>query len=500
MFYFTHGAVADAVSHMRRTYEHTPGCVAAYTLAGQMCEDIGLFNDAEQCYARGINTAFDHADYWIALAKLMCAKFGAVSNAIQLLRTARVGGPEGKWLKPGKHPMTLFFLAYMLHVNGYSAEPASLYRQAMNAGAGIMCLYPLAKVASDGDEDDAVEQYVEVWRAQLSRIRERGDAAARDNQDEDVDSHYASLEMFNSSCVAPQWFEVLTRKASAYDAVRARDARGAVTVPDTFTVATIDGIREEEKYIIKGAHRRYGASFTGRSSRIVDGANARAALEDERAQTTRGEVIVQRYIEDIVTDEFDRKCTIRCHMAFVPHKNPALDVGYACKRVDVYSAATSYGRDASEVAFDTHTLTNRGASGDENAAIVRETLLGDDLAHVLDVDVSEALERQCDCVLAALRERVRASENIIGDVFYDAHAAIGAPVFMDLEFLIARQSEDKVGAIPMFVGVDGQPRFRRPASRAFANDVWSIAFDAIADACESVNPNASVDVRVVKFE
>jgi hypothetical protein len=102
--------------------------------------------------------------------------------------------------------------------------------------------------------------------------------------------------------------------------------------------------------------------------------------------------------------------------------------------------------------------------------------------------------------LAALRERVRASENIIGDVFYDAHAAIGAPVFMDLEFLIARQSEDKVGAIPLFVGVDGQPRFRRPASRAFANDVWSIAFDAIADACESVNPNASVDVRVVKFE
>ena len=507
MFYFTHGAIADAVSHMRRTYEHTPACVAAYTLAGQMYEDIGLFNHAEQCYARGINTAFDHADYWVSLAKLMCAKFGAVSNAIQLLRTARVGGPEGKWQKPGKHPLTLFLLAYMLHLNGYSAEPASLYRQAMNAGVGIMSLYPLAKVASDGDDDDAVEQYAGFWRAHVARARGECDAddTARANHTEYVEAHYGSLEMFNSYTVAPQWFEVLSRKASAYDAIRSHDADGAVAVPDTFTLETIDGVRDDEAYIVKGAHSRYAGSFAKRSSRIVHGADARAALEDERARDTRGEVIVQRYIRDVVTDECGRKCAIRCHVAFVPNANPALDVAYVCKHVDVYSAATAYRsceeRSApSEFLFDVDALTNRGTSGDDNSATVREMQLGDELARVLGVDISEALECQCDCVLVALRERVRASENVIGDVTYTAHATIGAPLFIDLEFLIAR-GEGDAEATPMFIGADGQPRFKRTASRAFANDIWSVAFDAIADAREeNASTSTPVDVRVVKFE
>jgi tetratricopeptide (TPR) repeat protein len=510
MFYFTHGAIADAVSHMRRTYEHTPACVAAYTLAGQMYEDIGLFNHAEQCYAQGINTVFDHADYWVSLAKLMCAKFGAVSNAIQLIRTARVGGPEGKWQKPGKHPLALFLLAYMLHLNGYSAEPASLYRQAMNAGVGILSLYPLAKVASDGDDDDAVEQYAGIWRAHVARARGacEDDDTARANHAEYVEAHYGSLEMFNSYTVAPQWFEVLSRKASAYAAIRSHDADGAVAVPDTFTFETIDGIRDDETYIIKGAYSRYAGSFAKSSSRIVHGADARAALEDERARETRGEVIVQRYIRDVVTDECGRKCAIRCHVAFLPNANPALDVAYVCKHVDVYSAATVYRRARaceeraapSEFLLDVDALTNRGTSGDGNSATVREMQLGDELARVLGVDISEALECQCDCVLVALRERVRASENVIGDVNYTAHATIGAPVFIDLEFLIALGGEGEAEATPMFISVDGQPRFKQTASRAFANDIWSIAFDTIADACEeNASTSTPVDVRVVKF-
>jgi len=510
MFYFTHGAIADAVSHMRRTYEHTPACVAAYTLAGQMYEDIGLFNHAEQCYAQGINTVFDHADYWVSLAKLMCAKFGAVSNAIQLIRTARVGGPEGKWQKPGKHPLALFLLAYMLHLNGYSAEPASLYRQAMNAGVGILSLYPLAKVASDGDDDDAVEQYAGIWRAHVARARGacEDDDTARANHAEYVEAHYGSLEMFNSYTVAPQWFEVLSRKASAYAAIRSHDADGAVAVPDTFTFETIDGIRDDETYIIKGAYSRYAGSFAKSSSRIVHGADARAALEDERARETRGEVIVQRYIRDVVTDEYGRKCAIRCHVAFLPNANPALDVAYVCKHVDVYSAATVYRRARaceeraapSEFLLDVDALTNRGTSGDGNSATVREMQLGDELARVLGVDISEALECQCDCVLVALRERVRASENVIGDVNYTAHATIGAPVFIDLEFLIALGGEGEAEATPMFISVDGQPRFKQTASRAFANDIWSIAFDTIADACEeNASTSTPVDVRVVKF-
>jgi len=510
MFYFTHGAIADAVSPMRRTYEHTPACVAAYTLAGQMYEDIGLFNHAEQCYAQGINTVFDHADYWVSLAKLMCAKFGAVSNAIQLIRTARVGGPEGKWQKPGKHPLALFLLAYMLHLNGYSAEPASLYRQAMNAGVGILSLYPLAKVASDGDDDDAVEQYAGIWRAHVARARGacEDDDTARANHAEYVEAHYGSLEMFNSYTVAPQWFEVLSRKASAYAAIRSHDADGAVAVPDTFTFETIDGIRDDETYIIKGAYSRYAGSFAKSSSRIVHGADARAALEDERARETRGEVIVQRYIRDVVTDECGRKCAIRCHVAFLPNANPALDVAYVCKHVDVYSAATVYRRARaceeraapSEFLLDVDALTNRGTSGDGNSATVREMQLGDELARVLGVDISEALECQCDCVLVALRERVRASENVIGDVNYTAHATIGAPVFIDLEFLIALGGEGEAEATPMFISVDGQPRFKQTASRAFANDIWSIAFDTIADACEeNASTSTPVDVRVVKF-
>jgi hypothetical protein len=240
----------------------------------------------------------------------------------------------------------------------------------------------------------------------------------------------------------------------------------------------------------------------------VHGADARAALEDERARETRGEVIVQRYIRDVVTDECGRKCAIRCHVAFLPNANPALDVAYVCKHVDVYSAATVYRRARaceeraapSEFLLDVDALTNRGTSGDGNSATVREMQLGDELARVLGVDISEALECQCDCVLVALRERVRASENVIGDVNYTAHATIGAPVFIDLEFLIALGGEGEAEATPMFISVDGQPRFKQTASRAFANDIWSIAFDTIANACEeNASTSTPVDVRVVKF-
>jgi len=496
MFYYTHGRVADGVKHMKNAYERTPACVVAYGYAGQMHEDIGLFADAEQSYVRGINTVFDHEDSWIALAKMMCATFGAVSNAISLLRAARAGGPEGKWTKPGKHPMTLFLLAYALHLNGYSAEPASLYAQSMNAGGGIMCLYPLAKVASDGGDDEAVESYAKFWRASVERARE-----FESSRDDDVDSererfitsHYASLEMFNAYCIAPQWFDVLTRKARAYEAIRAFDVADEAAVPKMYTHETIDLASEDEMqthekcdgskvtkskalYILKGAHRKYAGAP---KSRVVDLEGAKRALRDEAARRTRGETVAQRYVRDVITDERGKKVTIRCRAAFVPAKDASRDVAYVSNRAAACASSIKYDVDDAHVDDDAQHVTNRSALGDEIHADAREMDVADELAATLGVDVASALERQCRVVLAAFRSRVRASDNVIRDVRYDAHASIGAPVFMELEFVLARDGAR--GVAPAFVGVESHPRFRTPGARAFATDVWSSVFANIAD-------------------
>jgi tetratricopeptide (TPR) repeat protein len=474
--YRAQGYVARGLSCVRSTYEHTPSCVAAYVFAGRMCEDLGLYNHAEEEYAKCVNVAFDYPDAWIALARLMCVQFGAIASAVKLMRLAKSGGPEGKFVRPGKHPLLLFTLAHALHLNGYAAEPTSLYTQALHAGAGIMAVYPLARLACDGGDDESVEAYREMWRNARESVAEaeRGE-----------DSLFASLDMFNSVSHGAHWHELLTSKTRAHEAIAQYDGTGAVSSPTLVTSENIDENLSSgdanRLYVLKGEHVKFPGLFKQRKNRIGTLAYFREEIIDSSSRRSRGGLIAQRRVDDCVTDELGRKCSVRVRAAFVPDREPSFDVAYIAQYVSLHSAVREYGDgvilgDEYDDELFLREFTNRGLSGDEASAVVREVDIDDLCARLLGLDdISKTMIAQCQTVVRAFRARVREERNVIQDSHYAGYAAVGAPVFFELEFVI----ENGEKPLPWLIGVHGEPRFALERERAFVHDVWSRTFDGL---------------------
>jgi len=474
--YRAQGYVARGLARVRSTYEHTPGCVAAYVFAGRMCEDLGLHNRAEEEYAKCVNVAFDFPDAWVALARLMCVQFGAISSAVKLMRLAKSGGPEGKFVKPGKHPLLLFTLAHALHLNGYAAEPTSLYTQALHAGAGIMAAYPLARLACDGGDDESVEAYREMWRNARESVAEaeRGD-----------DSLFASLEIFNSLSHGAHWHELLTSKTRAHETIAEYAGDGAVSSPTLVTSENIDENMSSgdanRLFVLKGEHATFPGLFNQRKNRIGTLAYFHELITDSSSRRSRGGLIAQRRVDDCVTDELGRKCSVRVRAAFVPDREPSVDVAYIAQYVSLHSAVREYGDDV--ILGDEYDdelflreFTNRGLGGDEASAVVREVDIDDLCARLLGLDdISKSMIAQCQAVVRAFRARVREERNVIQDSHYAGYAAVGAPVFFELEFVIANGEKPH----PWLIGVHSQPRFTLERERAFVHDVWSRTFDGL---------------------
>lgn len=468
--YHALGCTATAIDKAREAYRRTPTCVGARVLAGQMFEDVGLYNRAEEEYAGCVTIAFDYPDCWISLARLMCVKFGTLTSAVTLMRTARSGGPEGKFTKPGRHPLLLFTLAHALHLNGYSAEPSSLYQQALRAGVGVMGVYPLAKVAWDCGDDDAVEEYRALWQSAL----ENADV---------TDAFFASLESFNAISVSPQWYELLTSKVAFHDAIEKHAERDVVRVPAIVTSETVDDHALDDVFVLKGAHRRFPGVYGERIDRVDALANFRDVITDARARRSRGELIAQRHVGDALTDELGRKCAIRAHVAFVPNANAADDAAYIARHVSVCSAAREYVVSTPTEAEDeddvcSRELTNRGLSGDEASAVAREVDFGELCSRITGADdFSDDIISQCEAATAAMRTRVRLPTNVVQDAHYDAYAAVGAPLFFDFEFIVRSGDTPR----PHLIGVFDRPDFKLERQRNFVRDVWSRVFAALED-------------------
>ena len=488
--YHALGCVTTAIDRACEAHRRTPTCVGALAIAGQMLEDVGLYNRAEEEYARCAATAFDYPDSWIALARLMCVKFGTLTSAVTLMRTARLGGPEGKWTRPGRHPLLLFMLAHALHLNGYSAEPSSLYQQALRAGVGVMGVYPLAKVAWDCGDDDAVAEYCALWRKALEDV-------------DVVDAFFESLESFNALSVGPQWYELLTSKIAFHDAIETHAARDAVRVPAIVTSESVDArALDDDVFVLKGAHRRFPGVYGERIDRVGALSAFRDLIADARSRRSRGELIAQRHVGDALTDELGRKCSIRAHVAFVPNANAANDAAYIAGHVSVCSAVREYvvstmtdAREDDDSCF--RELTNRGLAGDEASAVAREVDFGEVCSRITGTDdFSDDIIAQCEAATAAMRARVRLPSNVVQDAHYDAYAAVGAPVFFDFEFIV--QSGD--APRPHLIGVSDRPNFKLERQRSFVRDVWSRVFASLEDdGCDSPAARRPPFARVVAF-
>lgn len=505
LLYYARGCATNAIGHMRRAYERTPAVVVAYSLSAQMLEDIGLYNHAEEAYAKGISVAFDHPDHWAGLARLSCAKFGALKNGINLLRVAISGGPEAKFKKPSKHPLVLFHLAHALHVQGYSAEPSSLYMRAARAGAGIMALFPLARIARDCVDDENLEQYIDTWNEMRTQTLS-GDA--------EMTTHvFASLDVFNQACVSPQFYELLHSKTLARDVIEKFDSTRTVALPkmvrsgDDSDEKTAKDDDDDDVYILKGAHARFPGVYKDPTPRVGRLGEFRSLIGDAASRRSRGEIIAEERVRDVLVDECGRKCSVRVRVAYVPAVDASRDVAYVSNCVSVNSAASEYvvvadeGEIESADDINARELTNRGPGGDESTVISREGEMAEVFKRMLGVDdVSTALLNSVETVVAALRAHARLETNFIQDAEFTAYAAIGAPLFMELEFVFQNVASDSAPQ-PWFIGVQ-RSKYRQEGERAFIMDIWNRAFRALEDGSSSsdaVSSSSSI-ARVISFD
>lgn len=500
LLYYARGCATNAIGHMRRAYERTPAVVVAYSLSAQMLEDVGLYNHAEEAYAKGISVAFDHPDHWAGLARLSCAKFGALKNGINLLRVAISGGPEAKFKKPGKHPLVLFHLAHALHVQGYSAEPSSLYMRAARAGAGIMALFPLARIARDCVDDENLEQYIDTWNEMRTQTL---------SGDEETATHvFASLDVFNQACVSPQFYELLHSKTLARDVIEKFDSTRTVALPKMVRSGDdSDETKDNDDavYVLKGAHAKFPGVYKDPTPRVGRLREFRSLIGDAASRRSRGEIIAEERVRDVLVDECGRKCSVRVRVAYVTATDASRDVAYVSNCVSVNSAASEYvvvadpGEIESADDINARELTNRGPGGDESTVISREGEMAEVFTRMLGVDdVSTELLNAVETVVAALRAHARLETNVIQDAEFTAYASIGAPLFMELEFLFQNVAS---GSAPRawFIGVQ-RSKYRQKGERAFIMDIWNRAFRALEDEPPSSSDAVSSIARVITFD
>ena len=500
VLYYARGCISNAIERARRTYELNPAVVAAYSLSAQMLENIGLYNHAEEAYAKGISVAFDHPDHWAGLAKLSCSKFGALKNGINLLRVALSGGPEAKFKKPGKHPLVLFHLAHALHVQGYSAEPSSLYMRAARAGAGIMTLFPLARIARDCVDDENLGQYIDTWNEMRTQTK---------SDDVETVTHvFASLDVFNQACVSPQFYELLHSKTLARDVIEHFDSTRTVALPKMVRSEDLDETEDGDAvYVLKGAHEKFPGVYKDVTPRVGRLGEFRSLIGDAASKRSRGEIIAEERVGDVLVDEFGRKCSVRVRVAYVPAADASCDVAYVSNCVSVNSAASEYavaaeGEIESADDINARELTNRGPSGDESTVISREGEMTEVFKRMLGVDdVSTELLNSVETVVKALRAHARLETNVIQDAEFTAYASIGAPLFMELEFVLQHVASDR-GPRPWFIGMQ-RSKYRQEGERAFIIDIWNRAFmtlDAESSTSYFSNDASSSLARVISFD
>jgi len=114
-------------------------------------------------------------------------------------------------------------------------------------------------------------------------------------------------------------------------------------------------------------------------------------------------------------------------------------------------------------------------------------------------DVSTELLLSVETIVKALRAHARLETNVIQDAEFTAYASIGAPLFMELEFVLQHVASDR-GPRPWFIGMQ-RSKYRQEGERAFIIAIWNRAFQALeAESPTSSNDASSSLARVISFD
>ena len=183
-----------ALEYFERTVRTQPGCLTAYIAMSQVLQQVGRIEEAEVVLKQVCGFAFDHPEVWSALSRVLFRQ-GKLEEAVDTIKFAMKGGPEGKFKKPSRDPMVLFCLAYFLACLGHIAEPCSLFLRICNDDPSPVSLYLAAqtcRLASDADlGSKAVKGLLSAYES--SRL-----------------AFCSELAVFNATFAAPQWEDAIS--------------------------------------------------------------------------------------------------------------------------------------------------------------------------------------------------------------------------------------------------------------------------------------------------
>ncbi|GHP09988.1 hypothetical protein PPROV_000872100 [Pycnococcus provasolii] len=189
MLYFHLDDANTALTYLQRSIRAEANYLRPYTTMGSVLESLGRHDEAEPLYRQSIRINFDQADAWVQLALNLAAR-GKVRAAVDELRKALVGGPEGKFHTPRNDGTLLFLLGYLSLLLGARAEPMSLFLRVCQDGGSPLFLYCLARVASSADDEEHMQQALGAF-----------ETVRRDHEDESR----RDLARGNSVLELPHW-------------------------------------------------------------------------------------------------------------------------------------------------------------------------------------------------------------------------------------------------------------------------------------------------------
>jgi predicted Zn-dependent protease len=541
--YLRLGKVARSIETIQNALKYGQNFLIAHSLRGSCFESLGVPNIAELSYATGINVSFDNCESWIALASLLGTSRGEVTNAVQMIRAAYTGGPEGKFKEPQRHPILALLLGYYLDALGHDAEPAALFDFSLRNGGGVTPIFFKAAVGVTSGDIDA--DSFKMLRSAFEMFRSEARKSMRETESKvglalDVTGYYKSIELAMHKLIPTQW-KKLEETVYVYENIlnplKVLAPKTLYLTRENIASLSVEAAEEEEQrenapgIVLKGGCRSYAGVPEKRVYVATSQEHLHSAIDawDNVKQSMAKDIPKQLEFQfpDLVAQEIvrakrasknDKKFSLSTVVAVVPNARNADSRSHVIMRSNgfIVSFASKEGDCLSDEDVDSDEqnarfLTNRGDGGDlgnRNALEVPFDRI-DAWANEFASDfrnwenTRDSLFNATNAVAKAVLSHVSDASNVIGDWTFAKHARARSPLFLELTFVIDEASE-----MPKLVTVDPAPslsghkkygvatssvtevaeeskekvnEYAYPIASGVCDAAWMFAFDALED-------------------
>ena len=541
--YLRLGKVARSIETIQNALKYGQNFLIAHSLRGSCFESLGVPNIAELSYATGINVSFDNCESWIALASLLGTSRGEVTNAVQMIRAAYTGGPEGKFKEPQRHPILALLLGYYLDALGHDAEPAALFDFSLRNGGGVTPIFFKAAVGVTSGDIDA--DSFKMLRSAFEMFRSEARKSMRETESKvglalDVTGYYKSIELAMHKLIPTQWKkleEVMYVYENIMNPLKVLTPKTLYLTRENIAWLSVEAAEEEERrenapgIVLKGGCRSYAGVPEKRVCVATSKEHLHSAIDawDDVKQSMAKDIPKQLEFQfpDLVAQEIvrakrasknDKKFSLSTVVAVVPNVRNADSQSHVIMRSNGF--IVSFASKEGECLFDEDVdsdeqnarfFTNRGDGGDlgnRNALEVPFDRI-DAWANEFASDfrnwenARDSLFNATNAVAKAVLSHVSDASNVIGDWTFAKHARVRSPLFLELTFVIDEASE-----MPKLVTVDPAPSFSGhkkygvatssvtegaeeskekvneyayPIASGVCDAAWMFAFDALED-------------------